>query len=159
MPLLDEDLPPAPAGLGDRSESVWMERSTTLDQEDFQTDSDDDASVDPMPVAGYEASSEEDDEKKEEEEAEEDRIVVGSATFSVSAAASVGSRLSLETTPELFVASAEYQTAHDGPEEDISGDQALQLSLLKRLPLSGEKSWSEVVQTLAAEYKRTHPRN
>ena len=154
MPLLDEDLPPVPAGLGDRSESVWMERSTTLDQEDFQTDSDDDASADPMPVAGYEASSEEDDEKEEE-----DRIVVGSATFSVSAAASVGTRLSLETTPELFVASAEYQTARDGPEEDISGDQALQLSLLKRLPLSGEKSWSEVVQTLADEYKRTHPRN
>jgi len=152
--LLDEDLPPAPAGLGDRSESVWMERSTTLDEEDFQADSDDDA--DPMPVAGYEASSEEDDEKKEEEE---DRIVVGSATFSVSAAASVGTRLSLETTPELFVASAEYQTARDGPEEDISGDQALQLSLLKRLPISGEKSWSEVVQTLADEYKRTHPRN
>ena len=158
MPLLDEDLPPVPTGLGDRSESVWMERSTpTLGHEDFQTDSDDDASVGPLPVAGYEASSEEDDEKKEEEE--EDRIVVGEATFSVSAASSAGSRLSLETTPELFVASAEYQVAHDGPEEDISGDQALQLSLLKRLPLSGEKSWSEVVQTLAAEYKRTHPRN
>ena len=142
MPLLDDEtLELAPSSL-ERSESCWMERSNAQLDSDVDPSSDDEVPI--MEDGGYTS----DDEK-------EDRIVVGEATFSVAGQRVAGLELTLERHPELFVASAEHRVEE---EEDISGNQALQLELLKRLPLKGEKSWSEVVQTLADEYKRTHPK-
>jgi hypothetical protein len=117
-----------------------MERSTPTLSDDEHTSS------------GYEPSSDED-----KEDGDDGLMVEGEATFNTSNANGC-TGLSLETNPQLFVAVADHQTRGgvDGPEEDIRDNQALQLSILKRLPIANEKSWSEIVQTLAAEYKHTH---
>jgi len=144
MPLLDDDETLAPSPL-ERSDSVWMERSNAQLDSDVDPSASDDDEVPIMEESGYSS----DDEK-------DDRVVIGEATFSVAGhQVGGGLELTLDRHPELFVASAEHRVE---VEEDISGNQALQLELLKRLPLSSEKSWSEVVQTLADEYKRTHPK-
>jgi hypothetical protein len=76
-----------------------------------------------------------------------DSIVLGEAQFSRPPTVA----RSLEQDPRAFV---DQTLAAGEVEEDISGNQELQLQLLKRLPIS-QKSWSEVVQVMADEYRRT----
>ena len=121
----------------ERSSSVWMERSTPAPEDGEHT------------ASGYEPSS-------DEEKQDDSFIVEGKATFNTSGTRDT--ELSLETNPQLFIALADHQTRDggDGPEENILDNQEMQLSILKRLPIKDEKSWKEIVETLAQEYKHTH---
>jgi len=98
------------------------------------------------------------DPQRDDDDSKEEPIKIGKATFSSDPTPKSFLNLSLEGQPELFLAEAEHRTQHGPVEEDITGNQALQLELLKRLPINkdDQQTWSEVVQALADDYRRTH---
>ena len=139
--LLGELVPP---GSLQRTKSVWMERSRYDDDDQHPEDE----ACESSPSEG------EDEEVVEEKEYEtsietelviDDEVKIGKPLFSHPV-----KRPGLMDDPIGFVEASNAPGAEQ--EVDISGDQALQLELFKRLPIP-EKCWADLVEDMAAEWR------
>ena len=130
-----------PPGSLQRTKSVWMERSRYGDDDQHPEDE-----------AGGSSPSEGEEEEEDYEmsiEAElvidDDEVKIGEPRFSHPV-----KRPGLMHDPIGFVEASNAPGADQ--EVDISGDQALQYELFKRLPIP-EKCWAELVEDMAAEWR------